>query len=194
MNVLIVYATTEGQTRKLVHSIMRTLADDGHSVVAEEAPSDAPYPDPAAYDAALVAGSLHIGRYQSNLVRFARARQRELGAMPNAFISVSLAAAGHNPDDWAGLDKCLAAFEHETGWTPGAVHQAAGAIRYSQYDFFKRLMMKHIAAQRGEKTVTSRDYDMTDYEALNRFCRGFVAKAAQARAGSAAAAALAGEA
>jgi menaquinone-dependent protoporphyrinogen oxidase len=180
MHVLIVYATTEGHTRDLAHFVMRTLDADGHSVVAEEAPVEAPYPSPSAYDVAIVAGSLHLGRYQSNLLRFTRARHHELNAMPSAFISVSLSAAGHNPDDWAGLDECLAAFEHETAWTPKSVHQAAGAIRYSHYDFFKRLVMKHIAARRGQKTVISRDYDMTDYDALARFCRDFVKKAGAA--------------
>jgi menaquinone-dependent protoporphyrinogen oxidase len=185
MHVLIVYATTEGHTRDLAHFIKRTLTADGHSVVAEEAPLDGPYPDPSQYDAALVAGSLHIGRYQSNLVRLVRARHEELNAMPAGFVSVSLSAAGYNPDDWAGLDACLAAFEHESSWTPVAVHQAAGAIRYSQYDFFKRLVIKHIAAQRGQKTTTSHDYDMTDYDALARFCRDFMVRAAASAAAAA---------
>jgi menaquinone-dependent protoporphyrinogen oxidase len=78
--------------------------------------------------------------------------------MPSAFISVSLSAAGENPDDWEGLETCVARFLHEASWRPKAIHHAAGAIRYSQYDFFKRLAMKFIAARRGQHTVTSRDY------------------------------------
>ena len=188
MHVLIAYATTEGHTRDLAHFIMRTLAAEGHQVAVEEAPAAEPYPDPSAYQAVFLAGSLHQARYQPRLVRFARARHAALNATPSAFISVSLSAAGLNPEDWAGLDDCLSQFEHETLWTPAAVHQAAGAIRYSQYDFFKRLVLKHIAAQRGHRTVTSHDYDMTDYEALARFCRDFVARA-QTRAPPAAIAA-----
>lgn len=82
-----------------------------------------------------------------------------------------------NPDDWEGLEQCLARFEHETLWTPKAVHQAAGAIRYSQYDFFKRLALMFIARQRGHRTTPARDYDLTDYDALGRFVEGFVADA-----------------
>jgi menaquinone-dependent protoporphyrinogen oxidase len=177
MRILIVYATTEGHTRDLCHELMRALDHDGGHVALEAAPPAPPYPDPTAYDVVFVAGSLHIGRYQSNLIRFAQNRRDALAATPSAFISVSLSAAGHNPDDWEGLEACLARFEHETGWTPSAVHQAAGAIRYSHYDFFKRLVLKHIAAQRGQKTVTSRDYDMTDHDALLSFARSFVRQA-----------------
>ena len=186
MRVLIVYATTEGHTRDLARFLVRTLTDEGHEVVSEEAPNDERHPNLSSYDAVFVVGSLHVGRYQSKLIRFARAHHQQLNSMPSAFVSVSLSAAGHNPDDWAGLDECLAAFAHETSWSPKAVHQAAGAIRYSRYDFFKRLLIKHIVAQRGEKTTTSRDYDMTDYDALAGFCRDFLARAAASAKGAAA--------
>jgi menaquinone-dependent protoporphyrinogen oxidase len=180
MRILFVYGSTEGHTREICQHLRRVLGGDGHHVAAEEAPRGPPYPDPKAYDAVFVAGSLHVGRFQPNLVRFVQARRAELEAAHSAFVSVSLSAAGHDPDDWEGLGECLARFEHETGWTPKALHHAAGAIRYSQYDFFKRLAIKHIAAQRGQKTVTSRDYDLTDYEALARFCREFVSEAVNA--------------
>jgi menaquinone-dependent protoporphyrinogen oxidase len=178
MRVLIVYGTTEGHTRDLAHHLARDLAAAGRTATVEEAPPSPPYPDPTGYDAAFVAASLHVGRFQGNLVRFVQARRDALDAIPSAFVSVSLAAAGQNPDDWAGLEDCVAQFEHETGWTPAAIHNAAGAIRYSHYDFFKRLAIRHIAARRGKKTVTSRDYDLTDYAALDRFAREFVDRAA----------------
>jgi hypothetical protein len=47
-----------------------------------------------------------------------------------------------------------------------------GAVRYSQYDFFKRIAIKFIASQRGQKTGTSRDHDLTDYPALEAFAEG----------------------
>ena len=79
-------------------------------------------------------------------------------------------------------------FEHETLWSPKAVHHAAGAIRYSQYDFFKRLALKHIARQRGKETVTSRDYDLTDYAALKLFVLEFAENAREGRVTSSASA------
>lgn len=176
MKILIVYGTTEGHTRKLCTFLGDRLRSAGHEVSLADA-ADAPSPDPAQFGATFLAGSLHVGRYQAPLVHFARDRHATLNAMPSAFVSVSLSAAGHNPDDWAGLDECLARFEHDTEWTPKAVHQAAGAIRYSQYDYFKRLALKYIAGRRGQHTVTSQDYDLTDYPALERFGLEFVERA-----------------
>ncbi|CAN7529159.1 hypothetical protein LJR219_003736 [Phenylobacterium sp. LjRoot219] len=174
MRVLIVFGTTEGHTREICHFAADVLRKAGHTATTEEAARDSADVQIGAYDVVLLAGSLHIGRYQPGLVRFAQARADELNAKPSAFISVSLSAAGENPDDWECLEDCLARFEHETGWTPHQVHKAEGAIKYSQYDFFKRLALKHIAAKRGQATVTSRDYDLTDYDAVRAFVLDFV--------------------
>jgi menaquinone-dependent protoporphyrinogen oxidase len=178
MRVLIVYGTTEGHTRDLSHFLAENLGAAGHPTAAEPAGVDPTEPDPTPYDAVFLAASLHVGRYQAPLAAYAREKHGILNARPAAFISVSLSAAGLNPDDWEGLEQCLARFENETLWTPKAVHHAAGAIRYSQYDFFKRLVLKFIAGRRGYPTVTSQDYDLTDYDALRRFAVDFVEGAA----------------
>jgi menaquinone-dependent protoporphyrinogen oxidase len=174
MRVLIVYGSTEGHTRELAHYAARVLGDAGHPTAVEPAGLEPAQPDPAPYDVVFLAASLHVGRYQPPLVAYARTHHEVLNAKPAAFISVSLSAAGVNPDDWEGCADCLSRFEHETLWTPKAVHHAAGAIRYSHYDFFKRLALQYISAQRGGPTITSRDYDLTDYDALREFVTGFV--------------------
>jgi len=180
MHVLIVYGTTEGHTRNLCHFVARELHEAGHPTAVEPAGADATKPDPNPYGAVFLAASLHVGRFQAPLVAYARERHEALNAKPAAFISVSLSAAGVNPHDWEGVEQCLARFEHETLWTPQAVHHAAGAILYSHYDFFKRLALKFIAAERGQHTVISKDYDMTDYAALRGFVLAFVERAARA--------------
>lgn len=181
MRILIVYGTTEGHTRELSEFAAAALREAGHDVKATEAPEDATVLDPAAWDAVIVAASLHMGHYQPAVVQFIRMHRDTLAHMPSAFISISLSAAGANPDDRQGLEQCVDRFRQETLWTPGALHHAAGAIRYSHYGFFKRLALKFIARQRGKETVTSRDYDLTDYEALKRFVLGFARTAALER-------------
>jgi len=173
MRVLIVYGTTEGHTRALSHFAASALEAAGRPTAVEPAGSEAAYPDPNPYDAVILAGSLHVGRYQAPLAAYARAWHEVLNAKPSAFISVSLCAAGINPHDWESAEDCFVRFQHETLWTPKAVHQAAGAIRYSQYDFFKRLALQFIASQRGEAVPTARHHDLTDYAALSSFVVDF---------------------
>jgi menaquinone-dependent protoporphyrinogen oxidase len=45
----------------------------------------------------------------------------------------------------------------------------AGALSYSQYKPLKRLVVRALAAVAGHDTDTSRDYEYTDWQAVERF-------------------------
>lgn len=176
MNILIVYGTTEGQTRKIVEFMRDRLRDRGEIVTlieALDAPSDL---DPHTYDAAIVAASLHAGQYQAAVVEFAGKHHTVLNAMKSAFVSVSLSAAGKDEDDLQGLARCVAQFQQQTGWTRQTLHHAAGAFRFTQYDFLKRWALKYIAWRKGQPTDARKDYELTDWEALGRFVDEFLSE------------------
>src|SRR5579864_6618935 len=135
MHILIVYGSTEGYTRDLCQFVSRALTGVGNVVTVCDAASGVAGINLSSFDVIFLAASLHVGRYQPSLVQFARSNQEFLNRTAPAFISVSLSAAGENPEDWEGLEQCLARFLHETRWMPKSVYQAEGAIRFSQYDF-----------------------------------------------------------
>jgi menaquinone-dependent protoporphyrinogen oxidase len=150
------------------------LAQLGHQAQLVNAIDSTPSPDPREFDAVIIAASVHAGRYQSAVVHFVSEHVVAIDAVPNAFLSVSLAAAGDDEDDIEGLKKCTALFRHETGWTPKQLHHVAGAFRYTAYDFLKRWAMKYIAYRKGGPTETSRDYELTDWDDLTRFVDAFI--------------------
>jgi menaquinone-dependent protoporphyrinogen oxidase len=178
MSILVLYGTTEGQTRKIARFAADRFAAQGHATMLVDAAEAMSGLDPGSFRAAVVAASLHAGRYQTPIVDFARRHHAVLGAMPTAFVSVSLSAAGHDQDDLAGLARCLAALEQQTGWRPRAVHHAAGAFRFSRYGFLKRCVLRYIAFRKGQPTDTSQDYELTDWAALGAFVDGFSAQLA----------------
>ncbi len=98
--------------------------------------------------------------------------------MPAAFISVTLSEAGAErpsatPEERArfaaDVQKVLEAFLKETGWRPKRVKPVAGALLYTKYNFLVRFIMKRIAKTTGAETDTSRDYEYTNWAALDRF-------------------------
>src|SRR3569832_2887432 len=99
MRILIVFGSTEGHTRDLSTFVTNYLREEGHEVIVRDSAPHGGAPDPCTYDVAFLAGSLHVGRYQAALVQYTRGYHESLNAMPSAFISVSLSAAGENPDD-----------------------------------------------------------------------------------------------
>ncbi|MCU0905516.1 MAG: protoporphyrinogen oxidase [Tabrizicola sp.] len=188
MLLLVAYATTDGQTRKISRFAADRLTDLGHSVELLNV-EDAEGLDLSRFAAAILAGSLHAGGYQKALARFVAGAKTDLALLPTLFLSVSLSAAGQDPDDWAGLQKCLTEFETETGWTPGRVDHVAGAFRFSEYDFFRAWAMRRIADMKGEAVEPGKDKEYTDWAALGRALDAWAAglpprvKAAAAAAG-----------
>ncbi len=173
MKILLVYGTTEGQTRKIARFIADRLAGFGHSVQQADSTEIAASLDVGAFDAIVVAASLHVGHYQSSVIHFVGEHRAALAARPNAFISVSLSAASDEPEDIESLKECVAHFVAQTGWTPRRTHHVAGAFRYTAYDFFKRWAMKYIAYRKGAPTNTHRDYELTDWDDLRQFVDSF---------------------
>ncbi len=174
MLILIAYATTDGQTRKIARFAADRLVGQGHGVELLNV-EDAEGLDLARFDGAILAGSLHVGGYQKALSRFVTAERAALQAMPTLFLAVSLSAAGNDPEDWAGLNRCLAEFQADTGWTPGRIEHVAGAFRFSEYDFFRAWAMRRIADQKGEKVEPGKDKEYTDWAALMLAVDGWAA-------------------
>lgn len=179
MRFALIYATTEGQTRKIVRAAADTLARLGHSVEILPA-ADGHDLDLARCDGVILAGSLHAGAYQKELRALARARAGELARLPTLFLAVSLVAAGRDEDDWKGLEEAVQKFLTETGWTPGRIEHVAGAFRFSEYDFFKGLAMRWIASQKGIEAKRGEDVELTDWAGLAAAIEGWAASVATA--------------
>ena len=167
MKLLIVYGTTQGQTRKIARHILDLLFDAGHS--GELLPAaDASGLDPTAFDAVFLASSVHAGHYHRDLVSFVEQHAEGLNALPSCFVSVSLAAAGHSPDDWRGLDQIAQDFGYATGWTPSQTLQVAGAYTPSRYDIVTRFVMRRIVAAKDPEADLTAHKEYTDWAALDR--------------------------
>ena len=171
MKILLLYGTTEGQTRKIAEYVSSELhADEVMLVDVVDTPPDL---DLESFGAVILAGSLHAHHYQHPLVNFARHHHEGLNQIPSLFISVSLTAAGHEPDDLKGLTTCAEAFVADTGWTPAQTLHVAGAFRFTEYDFFKGWVMRLIAKEKKVEVDPHQDLELTDWLALSRDIKVF---------------------
>jgi menaquinone-dependent protoporphyrinogen oxidase len=69
----------------------------------------------------------------------------------------------------AGVKEVIDRFLVDTGLHPARVMPVAGALKYREYGWLVRFVMKRISKAEGGPTDTSRDYEMTDWVALDRF-------------------------
>jgi menaquinone-dependent protoporphyrinogen oxidase len=177
MRVLIVYATVEGQTRKIATHLASVLANSGQDVQLMDATESDVMPNADNLDAVIITAPVHIGSFPAPIRRFVKSNAEKLMARPGAFVSVSLAAASSEEGEVDEINDIVEAFSEETGWWPVSVHHAAGALKYTEYDFFRRWMLKRIVAKEGGPTDTSRDHEFTDWAALDEFATTFVDEA-----------------
>jgi menaquinone-dependent protoporphyrinogen oxidase len=175
MHVLIAYGTVEGQTRKIARHISGSVQSRGDDVTIFNA-ADLGDVDLDFFDAAIIAAPVHLGAFHPAIVDWVGKNSKRLNGMPSAFVSVSLAAASAFPEEHAAIQKIADDLFDRTGWKPGHVHHAAGALRYTKYDFLKRLLMRYISRKEGGSTDTSEDHEYTDWDALDTFVGAVLGK------------------
>lgn len=175
--ILVAYATTEGHTRKVAEFIAERLRIRGHRVELVDVATPEAQATNGPYQAAFVGGSVHQHKLQDALLRFAQDNRAWLAAMPVALFSVSLDAATGDADGRGSGRRLLDDFVAQTGLRAWSTRCIAGALKYTQYDYFKRLVMRLIAQQRGGSTDTSVDHEYTDWDEVEAFVDEFLAEA-----------------
>lgn len=171
-DVLIVYASSEGQTARIAEFLGSRLSAQGLSPTVSDVAHLPPALDLESFAGILVAASIHRAHHQAAIEDFVRRHAAQLGTRHSGFVSVSLSAAG-GTEDLAVARTMADDFLAGTAWRPRFVHLAAGAFRYTQYGFLKRWVLRRIAEAKGAPTDTSQDHELTDWEALGRFADRF---------------------
>jgi menaquinone-dependent protoporphyrinogen oxidase len=174
MKVLIAYATTEGQTRKICEWIGDWARQKGHDVCVVDCGLADENTNVSGFDKYIVAGSLHMERHQPELERFVKWHRKSLQSAPSAFLSVSATASRKDRASQIAAGECVRNFIERTEWRPNVWEAVGGAIKYTKYNFLVRAVMKRISAKNGGPTDTSRDHELTDWTALERFLETFL--------------------
>ena len=173
--VLLIHASFDGQTRKIAERVRQVLASAGHAVTLCSAGEGEPAFALERYDAVMVGAGIRYGHHSRALERRVREHRAHLYDRPNGFFSVCLSAGGPGakPEVARGY---IDDFCSRTGWVPAHCTSFAGALRYREYNPFIRMLMRFIVGMAGGNTDTSRDYEYTDWQAVERFAAGFAAQ------------------
>ena len=174
MNVLVAFASTEGQTHKIAERVGVRARERGHDVCLYDSASLYEIPDVDAFDAVLVAGSVHEGLHQDSIVNFTIAHRDQLNRKSSALISVSLSAA--TEDGRTEAQGYVDQFTDTTKWLPHKTLLLGGALRYSEYDYFERQVVKDIVRRHGATPNPDGNYEFTDWKALDSFVDDFLAR------------------
>ena len=176
--ILVVFASIDGHTARIAERIGARFMESGHSVVLR--PADAAPEKIGDCEAVIVGGAIRYGHFPGVLEKWVRMHRGGLADRPNAFFSVCLSAGGPGARPKAAQGY-VDEFRARTGWQPRATASFAGALLYRKYNPLIRFMMRLIVGAAGGDTDTSRDYEYTDWQAVDRFAADFASGLEAAR-------------
>lgn len=171
---LIVYGTREGQAAKIAHHLAGVFWDQGHSVMlcdARYAPANLSFKD---FAGVIVGSSIRFGKHQKPVVDFVKARRLELEETQAVFFSVSISAAANNEKTRALADEYYVKFVKDTGWKPERKALFKGALAYSKYNLFLRILLKYLNRNSLGLTSIRWDYEYTDWAEVTAFAESFL--------------------
>lgn len=171
--VLIVYATTDGHTKKIAAALAGILTWERSGVDVFDAKRASPQVRPEDYDGVIVAASIHIGGYQRAVRRWVRRHAEQLGRRPSAFVSVCLGILEQRAESQREVREIMDRFLARSGWQPTVRKTVAGALPYTKYGWLKKWIMRRIVAKAGGDIDTSRDFEYTDWDDVRAFAREF---------------------
>lgn len=170
MNILLVYGSTEGQTRKIAEFCSDHLTKAGHVVDRRDSRRHMPDLDISTFDAVILAGSVHEKTHQETLSNFVIAHRAQLQPKPSLLISVSLSIAFDNGE--AEAQRYVDGFVDYTGFKPSDVALTAGALKHDQYDYYMNQIVEHVVLE--NRGVIKGDREFTDWNAVAAKLDAFV--------------------
>ena len=166
-DILILYSTTDGHTRKICEFLQRFIEQQDNRVTLLSI-DDASAKDISACDKIVIGASIRYGKHAKAVYDFVREYQPQLDSLPNALFSVNLVARkpGRNVP---GNNPYLKRFLHQIKWKPKHLAVFAGKLNYPKYDFWDRKIIQMIMWITGGPTNPDAVVEYTDWDQVEAF-------------------------
>jgi len=141
-SILIIYATTDGHTRKISQRLQQVIEQQNHKVKVVSINDEADV-DLTLFDKIVVGASIRYGKHSPHTYQFIKKNQLILEGKPNAFFSVNVVARKAEkcqPDTNPYLKKFL----KQIAWKPKQLAVFAGKLDYPKYSFWDRSIIRLI--------------------------------------------------
>ncbi|QNS15653.1 menaquinone-dependent protoporphyrinogen IX dehydrogenase [Mannheimia bovis] len=167
MKTLILYFTTDGQTKKIAERLADSITHDVELISLKDQAVD--FGEKIANaDQIVIGASIRYGHFNPLVYQFVEQHYVVLNQKKTAFYGVNLTARKANrntPETNTYIRKFLAKIK----WQPTQVEVFAGALFYPRYNLFDRVMIRFIMKITKGETDTSKEYEYTDWQKVESF-------------------------
>ena len=165
-SILLIYASVDGQTKKIATYITTQLEEKGQKVLLcdiEDFKNDL-----SQFDKIVIGSSIRYGVHHRAIIDFINQNKESLDKHTTAFFSVNLVARKpekNQPD----TNPYVIKFFKEITWIPTFVEVFAGKLAYKKYPFFDRIMIQLIMWMTKGPTDSNTKIEYTDWKRVSGF-------------------------
>lgn len=167
MKTLILYFTTDGQTKKIAKRLVDSITHEVELISLKDKAVN--FAEKIANaDQIVIGASIRYGHFNPLVYQFVEQYHATLNRKKTAFYGVNLTARKVNrntPETNTYIRKFLAKIK----WQPTLVEVFAGALFYPRYNLFDRVMIRFIMKITKGETDTSKEYEYTDWQRVAQF-------------------------
>ena len=167
--ILVIYSTTDGHTRKICLRLQAIIESYGNHVTLMSI-ENAGAIDLIPFDKIVIGASIRYGKHSPAIYEFIKENSGILDTKPNAFFSVNVVArkAEKNSPE---TNPYLRKFLKQIAWKPRALAVFAGKIDYQRYGFLDRSVIRLIMWITKGPTDPKTNIEFTDWHQVEEFGR-----------------------
>jgi menaquinone-dependent protoporphyrinogen oxidase len=165
--ILIIYSTTDGQTKLICEMLQRLIEQNAYQVTLISI-NDCDNIDLNVFDKIVLGASIRYGKHGPKVVDFINKNLEILDQKPNAFFSVNVVARKpekNQPD----TNPYLIKFLKKIPWKPKRLAVFAGKLDYPKCTFVDRQMIRFIMWMTKGPTHSDTVVEFTDWNQVEAF-------------------------
>ena len=167
-NILIIFSTTDGHTKKICERIKNFLIDG--NFVELLSLEDAKKVDLFNFEKIIIGASIRYGKHSKELYKFVNLNKNILNQKKCAFFSVNVVAR-KSEKNTPETNPYIKKFLKISGWRPKKIDVFAGKVDYPKYGFLDKYVIKLIMFITKGPTDTSQSYEFTDWAKVDDFAK-----------------------
>ena len=168
MNSLIIYSTTDGQTKKICETIKEnSINKNFYEIVSLEEVSNKKIEK---YEKIIIGASIRYGRHSPKVYEFIENHKNILKEKKSAFFSVNVVA--RKPDkNTPDTNPYIRKFLKKSSWQPKKLGVFAGKIDYPRLGLINKNVIRFIMFITNGPTNVNNTYEFTDWKSVKEFTR-----------------------
>ena len=168
MDDLIIYSSTDGQTKKICETIKENLPSGNKFKLISL--DEALYFNLENCEKIIIGASIRYGRHNKKVLDFIIKNKNILDLKKTAFFSVNVVARKEEKST-PETNPYVLSFLKKTNWKPNKLSVFAGKVDYPNYSFINKIVIRFIMMITKGPTDINNSYEFTNWENVRKFAK-----------------------